>query len=108
MASFDRGFRRPNCRRRLDEMLDLNTLPRKGYLRKASRVRQQVPEFKAARKQNSAVESVIKNLEQRGLDRVRSRGADGVERVVVLSVLAANLRRLGLLQCQERERIRRR
>ncbi len=89
-------------------MLDLNTLPRKGYLSKASRVRQQASEFKAARKQNPAVESAIKNLEQRGLDRVLGRGVDGFERVVVLSVLVANLRRLGLLQHQERERLRRR
>ena len=35
--------------------------------------------------------------EHRGLDRVRSHGADGFARTVALSVLAANLHRIGLI-----------
>ena len=42
-------------------------------------------------------------LEHRGLDRVRSHGADGFARTVALSVLAANLHRIGLI-LQKRER----
>ena len=62
----------------------------------------------AARRQHPAVESAINNLEHRGLERIRSHGADGFERTVALSVLAANLHRIGLLlQHRERERIRR-
>ena len=62
----------------------------------------------AARKQHSAVESAVNNLEHRGLDRVRSHGADGFARTVSLSVLAANVHRIGLvLQRAERDRIRR-
>ena len=45
----------------------------------------------------------VKNLEHRGLERIRSHGADGFERTVALSVLAANLHRIGLL-LQRRER----
>ena len=48
-------------------------------------------DFKFARQQHPAVESAINNLEQRGLDRVRTRGADGFSRTVALSILALNL-----------------
>ena len=103
MCSFDRGFHSPNNRRRLDEILDLNALPGKGYLSKVGQLREQQPEFAAMRRQHPAVESAINNLEHRGLDRVRSHGADGFDRTVALAVLAANLHRIGLL-LQKRER----
>ena len=54
-----------------------------------------------------AIESAINGLEHRGLDRVRSHGADGFARTVALSVLAANLHRIGLI-LQKRERKRQR
>ncbi len=60
----------------------------------------------AARRQHPAVESAINNLEL-GLGRIGSHGADGFERMVVLSVFAANMHRLGLLlQRKDRERMR--
>ena len=109
MCSFDRGFHSPNNRRRLDEMLELNALPRKGYLSQAEREREQEPEFAAMRRQHPAVESAINNLEHRGLERVRSHGAGGFEHTVALAVVAANLHRIGLLlQRREREILRRR
>ena len=86
MCSFDRGFHSPNNRRRLDEMLELNALPRKGYLSQAEREREQEPEFAAMRRQHPAVESAINNLEHRGLERVRSHGAGGFERTVALAI----------------------
>ena len=61
----------------------------------------------AARRVRPAIESAINGLEHRGLDRVRNHGADGFARAVSLSVLAANLHRLGLL-LRRRERKRRR
>ena len=106
-CSFDRGFHSPENRVRLDELLDLNVLPKKGYLSVADREREADKAFAAARRAHPAVESAINALEHRGLDRVRSRGADGFERTVALSMLAANLHRLGLL-LQRRERKRRR
>ena len=63
--------------------------------------------FAAARRAHLAIESAINGLEHRGLDRVRSHGADGFARTVALSVLAANLHRIALL-LQKRERKRRR
>ena len=108
MCSFDRGFHSPANRVRLDELLDLNVLPRKGRLNRAERERESDEAFAAARRQHPAVESAINHLEHRGLDRVRTRGADGFARTVALSVLAANLHRLGrLLRQRERKRRRR-
>ena len=106
-CSFDRGFHSPDNRIKLDALLDLNALPRKGYLSRADREREAEEPFAAARRAHPAIESAINGLEHRGLDRVRSHGADGFARTVALSVLAANLHRIGLL-LQKRERKRRR
>ena len=102
-CSFDRGFHSPSNRKRLDGLLDLNVLPRRGRLTKAERERESDAAFAAARRRHPAVESAINALEHRGLDRVRTHGADGFGRTVALSVLAANLHRLGRL-LRERER----
>ncbi len=42
MVSFDKGFHGTDNRRRLDEMLELNALPGKGYLSQENWVREQV------------------------------------------------------------------
>ena len=97
MCSFDRGFHSPENRRRLDGLLDKNVLPRKGRWSRADRRRESCEEFVEARRRHAAVESAINALEHRGLDRIRSRGAAGFERMVALSVLAANVHRLGVL-----------
>ena len=107
-CSFDRGFHSPANRLRLDALLDLNALPKQGRLSKADREREEDECFVAARQAHPAIESAINGLEHRGLDRVRSHGADGFARTVALSVLAANLHRIGLLlQKRERKRHRR-
>ena len=107
-CSFDRGFHSPSNRVRLDALLDLNALPKKGKLSQADWKRENSEAFSAARQQHPAVESAINNLEQRGLDRVRTHGRDGFARTVGLSVLAANLHRIGkILHRQEKERLRR-
>ena len=106
-CSFDRGFHSPGNRVALDRLLERNALPGKGKLSKAHR--EAAPEFRAARRQHPAVESAINHLEHRGLDRVGSRGADGFERTVTLSVLGANIHRLGrILLVAERRKSRRR
>ena len=94
VRSFDRGFHSPDNRVRLDAMLDLNALPRKGRLCVAER--EEVQAFAEARHQHPAVESAINHLEHRGLDRVRSHGADGFAHTVALSILAANVHRTGV------------
>ncbi len=107
-CSFDKGFHSRANRTELDKVLVLNALPQKGKLSKAARERESEPGFAAARKAHPAVESAIHNLECRGLDRVRSKGAAGFERAVGLAVLAGNLHRIGLLlQRRERKRLKR-
>jgi hypothetical protein len=107
-CSFDKGFHSPGNREGLDELLEVNALPKKGRLTKADREREGEPEFRAARQAHPAVESAINNLEQRGLGRVRARGADGFERMVGLAVLAGNLHRLGRLLRQQEQDARKR
>ena len=77
-------------------MLDHSVLPKKGYLNKAEREREQGEEFVATRRQHPAVESAINNLGHRDLDRVLAYGAEGFARVVVLSVVALNIHRIGV------------
>ena len=96
-ASFDRGFYSPENRDILDGLLDNNVMPKKGYLSKVNREREQGKRFKAMRGKHPGVESAINNLEHRGLDRVRSKGKSGFARSVALSVLALNIHRIGLL-----------
>jgi hypothetical protein len=105
-CSFDKGFYTPANREQLDQLLKTNVLPKKGRLNVVDQARETSEEFTAARRQHSAVESCINNLEVRGLDRCLSYGRDGFERHVALSVVACNLHRIGLvLQRNERERL---
>ncbi len=104
-CSFDRGFHSPENRRKLDAMLEVNALPKKGRLSAADRVREADPDFAAARRRHPGVESAINGLEHRGLGRVRLRGRDRFELAVGLSVLAANIHRLGRV-LRDRERLR--
>ena len=111
VCSFDRGFHSPDNRIRLNQLLDLNALPGKGRLSKANQEREAEPAFLEARKQHSAVESAINHLEHHGLDRILSHGAAGFKRSVALSILGANIHRLGLIlrkQARNAERRRRR
>ncbi len=63
--------------------------------------------FRAIHRQHPAVESMIDNLEQRGMDRILSCGADGLARMVALSIMTFNVHRIGLLLKQARTRRRR-
>ena len=105
-CSFDKGFYTPTNRDRLDQLLEVNVLPKKGRLNVVDKAREASEEFQSARRQHSAVESCINNLEVRGLDRCLSYGRDGFERHVALSVVASNLHRVGLLlQRKAKERL---
>ena len=106
-CSFDCGFHSPDNQAALGDRLELNAMPVKGRRSARRRALEKQPEFADARQQHPAVESAINNLEQRGLDRVRTHGKAGFARTVALSLLAANVHRLGLLiRARERERLR--
>ena len=106
-CSFDRGFHSPQNQDVLGDRLELNAMPAKGRLSPNRRAHEAQPDFALARQQHPAVESAINNLEQRGLNRVRTHGKDGFTRTVALSILAANVLRVGLLiRARERERLK--
>ena len=108
VCSFDRGFHSQRNRSELDKILELNALPKKGKLNSADKEREDAREFAEARKQHPAIESAINSLEHKGLSRVRTHGPSGFERTAALSVLAANVHRLGaVLRKAEQKRKRR-
>ncbi len=108
-CSFDQGFHSPNNRKSLDEILEGNYLPKKGKLGEKDRQRQGSEEFTEARRQHPAVESAINGLNHKGCEKVRVHGKEGFARSVALSVLAANIYRLGVLvRNREREKEKRR
>ncbi len=105
-CSFDKGYWSRANKKQLGELLDRNVLPQTVRFSKAAKDRESSPEFVAARQRHAAVESGINNLECRGLDRIREHGKDRFELMVGLSVLAANVHRIGLLR-QRQERAKR-
>jgi len=108
-CSFDQGFHSRENRKRLDEILEGNYLPKKGKLGEKDKQRQGSEEFTEARRQHPAVESAINGLNHKGCEKVRVHGKDGFARSVALSVLATNLHRLGVLvRNREREKEKRR
>ena len=84
-CSFDRGFHSPQNQAALGDTLELNAMPAKGRLSASRSAHEAQPDFALARQQHPAVESAINNLEQRGLDRVRTHGKAGFARTVALS-----------------------
>ena len=90
---FDRSFDSPAVREELDTMLEVTAMPSKGNPTKAEQERQSTPEYKKARKGHSAVESCMNNLNHRRMDVVREVKPEAV----ALSVLSANIHRLGTI-----------
>lgn len=106
-CSFDKGFYSVLNMKELDNTLALNVMPKKGKANKAEKIKMEQEEYQQARRQHSAVESCINNLQIRGLDRCLSYGKEGFSRHVGLSVVSTNLHRIGLiLQRQEREKLK--
>ncbi len=96
-CSFDKGYySKPNVQA-LNQRLERVIMPKKGRRNKAEEAWESSEPFKQARRQHSAVEACINNLEIRGLDRCLSYGKDGFERHVALSIVATNIHRIGLL-----------
>ncbi len=105
-CSFDKGFYNPENRRRLNELLDKLTLPKKGKLSRKDKLVEYSEEFIKARRQHSAVESAINALQNHSLDRCPDSGLDGFKRYVSLGVLARNIQIMGHI-VQQREKKRR-
>lgn len=94
-ASFDKGFHSPKNQKKLDNILDLVVLPKKGKLTAERKEIENSPGFKKLRRFHSGVESAINALEHHGLDRCTTKGEVGFHRHVGLAVLSRNLQILG-------------
>jgi hypothetical protein len=94
-CSFDRGFYTPDNLGRLEQILDLVVMPKKGKLSREEQLEANTEEYVGQRRQHSAVESAINALENHGLDRCPDHGIGGFERYVALAVLARNIQTLG-------------
>jgi len=107
-CSFDKGFYSKNNISNLNKKLEHVILPKKGRCNPEEKAWQETEIFGRARRQHSAVEACINNLEVRGLDRCLSYGRNGFERHVALSIVATNVHRIGLLlQRKEKTRLKR-
>jgi len=107
-CSFDKGFYSKSNIPDLKKQLDHVILPKKGRCNQKEKTWQESEIFGQARRQHSAVEACINNLEVRGLDRCLSYGRAGFERHVALSIVATNVHRIGLLlQRKDQARLKR-
>ena len=106
-VSMDKGFHSVDNQAKLQRIVGVVAMPKKGRLSPVDRERERDPEFVALRRQHSAVESAINALESHGLDLCRDHGIVGFKRYVAIAVLARNIQRLGaILRQQASDRIR--
>ncbi|WP_407919815.1 ISNCY-like element ISEnu1 family transposase [Endozoicomonas numazuensis] len=109
VCSFDKGFHSPSNQKDLLKYLTIVVSPKKGRRTRAEQERENDPEFKAAKRKHSAVESAINALESHGLDKCADHGIDGLKRYVALGVLARNFQKMGAeLQKIERKSAKKR
>lgn len=104
-CSFDKGFHSPENQIELKSLLDNPVLPKKGKRNKTELERENEENFKAAKRQHSAVESAINALEVHGLDKCPDNGIEGFERYVGLAVLSRNIQKLGA-EIRKKEQIK--
>ncbi len=95
VCSFDKGFHSPDNQKELKKHLKLVVLPKKGRLNQQEKVHETADEFRAAKRQHSAVESAINALEVHGLDTCPDHGIDGFKRYISLAVVSRNIQKLG-------------
>lgn len=104
-CSFDKGFSSKENKEKLEGVLEVLIMPKKGNRNEAEEAYEASKEFKEGRRRHSSVESGINGLEVHGLERCRDKGEEHFERLVALGIVARNLQKLGaLLQKKERKR----
>ena len=107
-CSFDKGFHSKGNQKELREYLDQVILPKKGRRNREETEWETSPEFRAEKRQHSAVESAINALEVHGLDKCPDHGVEGFKRYTAMAVLARNIQKLGAeIQKQSRKKAKR-
>ena len=107
-CSFDKGFHSKGNQKELREHLDQVILPKKGRRNREETEWETSSEFRAEKRQHSAVESAINALEVHGLDKCPDHGINGFKRYTAMAVLARNIQKLGAeIQKQARKKAKR-
>ena len=105
--SYDKNFWSPYNKEKLDEILEIAVLPKKGYLSVEERKNENREEYQYYRRKHAAVESGINALENHGLDRCCDHGIKGFKRYIALAVVARNLQNIGnIIQKRKFEKMR--
>ena len=93
--SVDRGFSDQEDKALLEGFIPEVIMPKKGKRNREEQAAESAPAFKKLKKQHSAIESNINELEHRGLDRCPDRSRRGFNRYIGLSITAYNLHKVG-------------
>jgi transposase, IS5 family len=108
-VSYDKGFHSPSNQECLKNELTNVILPRKGKLSQQARALETSEDFLKARRQHSAVESVVNALEVHGLDYCPDHGIRGFKRYVAMAIVGYNIGRIGvILKAKEHKRWKKR
>ena len=103
--SVDKGFSDMADKALLELFIPQVIMPKKGKRNQKEIEIESTPAFRKLKKQHSAIESNINELEHRGLDKCPDRSYKNFKRYVGLGVGAYNLHKIGrqLLKDQQRE-----
>ena len=93
--SFDKGYWHKDNKWLLGTEVKNVIMPKKGKRTKQEMEEEHMPSFKKFKKQHSAVESNINELEHKGLNRCPDRGLHGFKRYIGIGITAYNLHRIG-------------
>lgn len=91
-CSFDKGFSSKENKSKLEEILAVVILPKKGKRNEKEKEYEESKEFKEGRRRHSSVEAGINALEVHGLRRCRDKGEEHFIRLVGLGIVARNIR----------------
>ena len=100
--SFDRGFYSILVKKALEKIFRKVIMPKPGKKGEAIELEESEAAYKKIRKQHSAVESNINELQQSGLKKVMDKGIEGFKRYVSFAVLSMNIKRLGKILLDEK------
>lgn len=102
IISFDRGFYSILAKKALEKTFIKVIMPKPGKKSAVIELEESEELYKKIRKQHSAVESNINELQQNGLKKVTDKGIEGFKRYVSYAVLANNIKRLGKILLDEK------
>lgn len=104
-SSFDRGFYSAKNENAWVDLCEQVVMPKPGKKTENRKNEEAAPLFTLLRKKHSAVESNINELEHAGLNRVPDRGEDGFKRYVAMAVLGYNIKRLGKVVSEQKQKL---